>query len=96
MLYISKVETKAPQNLDGIRRKIERVYDISYSFWTKRRPHYTLTWWNDPFLKRILNFREILRVGLDSLGTTRDKSKTYVCKHLVIGISEFTKRESHQ
>ena len=77
-----RCNVKLDLRLDGVKATIERAYDLQYTFWTKQKAEYSLTWWNDKFLKKILTFREILTRSIIDLGATKEKTKEYNCNHL--------------
>ena len=42
-----RCNAKLDLRLDGVKATIERAYDLQYTFWTKQRPEYSLTWLRD-------------------------------------------------
>ena len=77
-----KCSPKLDLRLDGVKATIERAYDLQYTFWTKQQSNYTITWWNDKFLKKILTFREVMTQIVNNLGATKYKTQEYNCKSL--------------
>ena len=73
---------KIDLRLSGMKATIERVYDLQYAFWTKRRPGYILHWWDDSFLRKILSFREALNRIITELGASRERRKSYYSRQL--------------